>query len=342
MLIGAGKCKDELYYFHGIRREMACKTDGMNSMELWHKRMGHPSIKIIQMIPGISKHGSSSEFNKVCDICFRAKQTREKFAVSEHNANNIFEMVHCDLWGPYRTPSTSGAYSFLTIVDDYSRAVWIYLLTDKREVSQTIKNYFSLIERQFQKQIKIFRSDNGTEFTCMKKHFLEKGIIFRTSCTATPQQNGRVERKHMHILYVARALRFQGNLPIEFWGECILTAGNLINRTPSQVLNGKSPYKMLHGKAPEYEHLRVFGSRCYAHNKGRKGDKFASRSKRCAFIGYPYGKKGWKLLDLESREIFLSRDVEFVEPVYPFAGKKKKTIHQQNMLIKAMRFLKIL
>jgi hypothetical protein len=186
MLIGAGKRKDGLYYFQGIRREKICKTDGVNSVDLWHKRMGHPSMKITQMIPGANKHENGSEFNKACDICFRAKQTREKFPLSEHNACNIFEIIHCDLWGPYRTASTCGAYYFLTIVDDYSRAVWIYLLVDKREVSQTIKNYFSLVERQFHKQIKIFRSDNGTEFTCMKKYFLEHGIIFQTSCTATP------------------------------------------------------------------------------------------------------------------------------------------------------------
>jgi IS30 family transposase len=106
-----------------------------------------------------------------------------------------------------------------------------------------------MVERQYNRKVKIVRSDNGTEFTCMKSYFLEQGIIFQTSCTGTPQQNGRVERKHRHILNVARALHFQGNLPIEFWGECILTAGYLINRTPTSILNGKTPYEVLHGQA---------------------------------------------------------------------------------------------
>jgi len=35
--------------------------------------------------------------------------------------------------------------------------------------------------------------------------------------------------------------------------------------------------------------------------------------------GYPYDKKGWKLFDLETKEIFISRDVEFVETKYPFS-----------------------
>lgn len=50
----------------------------------------------------------------------------------------------------------------------------------------------------------------------MKDYFLANGILFQTSCVGTPQQNGRVERKHKHILNVARALQFQGRLPIRF------------------------------------------------------------------------------------------------------------------------------
>ena len=89
----------------------------------------------------------------------------------------------------------------------FSRSVWIFLVNNKAEMPSIFKNFFSIIDRQFDKQVKI-RSDNGTEFTCMKGYFMEHGIIFQSSCTSTPQQNGRVERKHRHILNVARAFRF--------------------------------------------------------------------------------------------------------------------------------------
>lgn len=100
--------------------------------------------------------------NKSCDICLRAKQSRDKFCVSEHKANDIFELVHCDLWGPYRNPSSCGAFYFMTIVDDYSRHVWIYLLADKKEVPRMLANFFALVKNQFDKHVKMFRSDNGT------------------------------------------------------------------------------------------------------------------------------------------------------------------------------------
>lgn len=116
-------------------------------------------------------------------------------------------------------PSSCGASYFLTIVDDYSRAVWIYLICNKTKIEKMFLNFVALVDRQFNKKVKIVRSDNGTEFNCLRDYFHDNGILFETSCVGTPQQNGRVERKHQHILNVARALRFQGHL---LWGECVL------------------------------------------------------------------------------------------------------------------------
>lgn len=141
---------------------------------------------------------------------------------------------------------------------------------------------------------------------CLANYFLQQGIIHETSCVATPQQNGKAERKHRHILNLARAMRFQAHIPIEFWGECILTAAFLINRTPTPVLDGKTPYEMLYNEAPSYDHIRVFYSLCYARNHAPTNDKFASRSRRCIFVGYPYAKKGWRLFDLDTQNFFVS------------------------------------
>ncbi|KAA3465107.1 Retrovirus-related Pol polyprotein from transposon TNT 1-94 [Gossypium australe] len=90
----------------------------------------------------------------------------------------------------------------------------------------------------------------------------------------------KVERKHQHILNVARALRFQENLPVSFLGECVLAASYLINGTPSHILHDKTPYEMLFGSSPLFDDLRVFGCSCFAHNQRSKGDKFASRSRK--------------------------------------------------------------
>ena len=264
MLIGASEQREGLYFLKGVAPIRAYKTSSIASYELWHRRMGHPSSRVVDLIYEVDSIGRNDGVkNKFCDICFRAQQTREVFFSSDNKAKECFDLIHCDLWGAYRVPASCGGIYFLTIIDDCSHAVWIYLLNRKDEV---IKNFIVMVRRQFEKNVKIVRSDNGTEFMCLTKYFAEHGILHQTSCVETPQHNGRVERKHRHILNVARALRFQAHLPIEFWGECVLTAGYLINRTPSVLLDGKTPYEILYGQAPSYKHIRTFGCLCYAHN----------------------------------------------------------------------------
>jgi len=61
---------------------------------------------------------------------------------------------------PIRCPHLGASY-VLTIVDDFSRVVWVYLLVKKHEVAETIKKFCTMIKRQFEKQVKVLRSDNG-------------------------------------------------------------------------------------------------------------------------------------------------------------------------------------
>lgn len=273
----------------------------LGSRELWHRRLGHPSSKVMSCLSdlaGFSKSSFGTE--KACDVCVRAKQTRNKFSESSNKADALFSMIHCDLWGPYRKPASCGARYFLTIVDDYSRAVWTILLLEKKEALTAIKTFFKFVSRQFNKHIQVVRSDNGVEFTCLKPFFADNGVTHQTSCVATPKQNGHVERKHMHILNVARSLLFQASLPLRFWGESILTATYLINRTPMKLLHYKSPSEMLYGSRPTYDHIRTFGSLCYARRVARDQDKFQTRGIRCIFLGYPQNKKGWLVFDRDN------------------------------------------
>jgi hypothetical protein len=89
---------------------------------VWHNRLGHPAdpvLFVLQNDLGISKNF----FVPVCEVCHRAKQTREPFPLSDHKSKKLGDLIHLDLWGPYRVTSREGYKYFLTVVDDYSRAV---------------------------------------------------------------------------------------------------------------------------------------------------------------------------------------------------------------------------
>ncbi|KAK2991896.1 hypothetical protein RJ640_011585 [Escallonia rubra] len=189
----------------------------------------------------------------------------------------------------------------------------------KSETKDYLLYFFRWVQTQFNSKVKILRTDNGLEFdhSELLTYYHENGMERQSSCTDTPQPNGVVERKHRHVLEVVRALRFQASLRIHFWGECVLTATYLVNRMPLSILQNKSPYEVLLGKLPNYDHLRSFGCPCYSHVNSKPRDKFASRSRPGVFVGYPNGKKGYQIFDLEDKHIYTSRDVQFFEESYP-------------------------
>ena len=116
---------------------------------------------------------------------------------------------------------------------------------------------------------------------------------------------------------MARALKFQSNLPNSFWGDFILTATHIINLLPVKSLQFKTPFELLYQKTPNHLHLKSFGCLCYA-TKLHPTDKLDVRAIKGVFIGYPFNKKGYKILNLQSRQCFFSRDVQFVEHEFPF------------------------
>lgn len=116
----------------------------------------------------------------------------------------------------------------------------------------------------------------------------------------------------------ARALFFQSKLPLKYWGHCVQCAVFLINRMPIKTLDNTTPYERLFNSKPDYSYLRCFGCLCFISTPKQNRSKLSQRAHPCVFLGYPAATKAYKVLDLHTNKIIITRDVVFHERNFPF------------------------
>ncbi|KAE8667060.1 Retrovirus-related Pol polyprotein from transposon TNT 1-94 [Hibiscus syriacus] len=210
------------------------------------------------------------------------KQYRLKFNTSNSRGKSVLELVYSDVW---QAPVTSlgGAKYFVSFIDDYSRRCWVYPIKKKSDVFSTFKNFKARVEPDSGNKIKCFRTDNGGEYTSEEfdDFYKKEGIKRQFTVANTPQQNRVAEQ---------------------------------MNRTFSINCNKlKTPMETWTGKPANYSNLHVFGSIVYVMYNSQEISKLDPKSRKCKFLEYAYGVKGYCLWDPTACKVIISRDVIFVE-----------------------------
>ena len=141
----------------------AAAVSSIPSLTLWHAQLGHASR--VQQLASRGLLGSVSTENFNCVSCQLGKQPVLPFDSSESKSTDIFDLIHFDVWGPSPISSIGGSRYFVVFVDDYSRYNWIFHMKHRSELLQVYSNFAKMVETQFSKRIKIFRSDNALEYT---------------------------------------------------------------------------------------------------------------------------------------------------------------------------------
>lgn len=156
-----------------------------NITVVWHNRLGHMPFSKMHLLEDDLPNVHIPSNNIPCEICPLARQHRLPFPNSSIRTSSPFEMIPCDIWGPFAIATPNGNHYFLTIVDDYTRCTWIFLMKFKFETRFFLESFFSLVEIQFASHIKILRSENGPEFN-MVSFYSTKGVLHQTSYPNTP------------------------------------------------------------------------------------------------------------------------------------------------------------
>ncbi|GJY90388.1 putative mitochondrial protein [Tanacetum coccineum] len=203
-LVGTGHRQGEIYvleHFRDINDTTSCSVDlssfwlnhSSSAIYLWHSRLGHVSGSRLRSLASTGALGKLDVHDKL------AKFSALPFSNSVSSSNAPLDIVHFDVWGP--SPRRS---DFLTV----------------------FKEFRALLTTQHLTVIKCFRCDLGGEYTSNEFVGLLKsdGTIYQTSCTNTSQQNGVAERKHHHLVEMARSFLLYVDVPSVFWEEAVLTA----------------------------------------------------------------------------------------------------------------------
>ncbi|KAL6323788.1 hypothetical protein AAG906_002256 [Vitis piasezkii] len=251
---------------------------------LWHKRFGHFHYLALKHLHRKSQFG---------------KQSRLSFPVNNAwRASERLQLIHTDVCGLMKTPSLNGNRYFILFIDDKTRMCWVFFMKQKSEVVGVFQNFKALVENQANCSIKVIRSDNGTEYTSDKfdRFCVEVGI-----------------RKNRTIMEMTRCLLFEKKMPKCFWAEAVNTAVYLLNRLPTKAVKNKTSFEAWYGVKPAVEHLKVFGSLCYTHVPDVKRDKLDYKAEMGIFLGYSSTSKGYRVFNLKTKKIMVSRDIKVDE-----------------------------
>ena len=163
--------------------------------------------------------------------------------------------------------------------------------------------------------------------------YKEKEIIRQLTIPGTPQQNGVAERRNRTFLDMVRSMMVQGNLPISYWGDALLTAAYILNRVPSKLVPS-TPYELWTGEKPNLGNLWAWGSAAYVHNTSHKYGKLGPRGKKCIFIRYCEHSKGYVFIgeqpDGSVTEI-QSCDADFLEEDFPSRGEVSRDMDRNEI-----------
>ena len=295
------------------------------SLEQWHRRLAHCSpLSIEEMAKGRLVDGlniSGNILHGKCEDCVLGRQTRRPFDGKTEKSLDPLELVSFDLWGPSRVQSAGGKIYFMPVVDGGSSYKYGAYLPDKSD-SSTIAAFDAFrveAESLSGRKIRRLRTDRAYDSSAWTEYCQRHGIVHDFTAPYSSAQNGLAERAIRTTMDDVRTLLRDSGLGHSYWAEAAAYSVDTRNLIPSRRHPAKIPLESLSGRRQDVSHLRVFGAKCWAkiptvHGaQVTGGSKLDPRAVECRLLGYAGGRGNYKVQDVVSRRVFVSRDVVFEE-----------------------------
>ena len=147
------------------------------------------------------------------------------------------------------------------------------------------------------------------------------------------------ERFNRTLMKRIRSMMSTIKLDKKFWAEAAYPTCYLINRASTKSLGLEISEELWSGKLVNYSHLYVFGCDAYMWIPKEKKIKLDKNSRRCIFLGYAKGVKGYQLWDPTIYKIIVSRVLFLMKNLFkaPRKSKMMKLLLLLSSLMQVMR-----
>ncbi|KAJ0565941.1 putative RNA-directed DNA polymerase [Helianthus annuus] len=262
-----------------------------------------PTVKVaFSIISREESHRMSSTGSKSQNVSFVSKpnQTFDPRRKGNRGSNTVLKCSHCNMLGH----TVDRCFEIIGYPPGFKRKS-----NNNNQTNKT--NFANSNKANSVTSMSSTVGNSGLPFTPEQIAKLLSLVGEKSGSEVQNQNAGGEDSKSKRVLMSGRQ-----DCGLYFVGNSVY----LINRLPSYVLNGRSPYEMMFEFKPSLLHLRNFGCLCFS-TVLHDSDKFSSNAEKCVLLGYSNFKKGYKLWSLDSKKVFFSRDVKFYESVFPFQIK---------------------
>ena len=169
-----------------------------------------------------------------------------------------------------------------------------------------------------------------------KEYCHQHGIIHEFTAPYLSAQNGLAECVICTTMDDVCTILRDSGLGHSYWAEAASYSVHTHNLIPSHCHPGRIPLELFTGKRQSVSHLRVFGAKCWAkiptiHGaQVTGGSKLDPRAVECQLLGYAGSHGNYKVQDVASHRVFVSRDVVFEEGephcTSPSVGEKEVSL----------------
>jgi hypothetical protein len=324
--------------FLSMVKALAAANGQNEKVQLWHSRlghMGHTSMRRLQASKVVDDLDIQiTEHAEVCDGCMKGKMSRGVLGKGHppgwHRAKQPMDRFHSDTIGPF--PPTLGGKRFLVLItDEWSDHTSGATVKAKSDIAAFVQEECLASATVHGRPLKEFHSDGGGEFVSneLAEFFAKQGTKQTLTMPATPQHNGRAERKGRTIMEATRSMLELSHGPMELWGEAALTAiyiRNLVGVKDGQQKTANQLWHTDPTMKESIQHLRVWGCDAWVHIPEGMRTKLDPRARKCVFIGYDGSGHGYRFYDVDRGMVIRSRDAEFEETKFTQCAELKRIL----------------